>query len=127
MDIQLRNHGGMPKRGPHQLGQRRPPQEWVRTFIKEWRIYRGLTVEELAEKAGMSVGNLSAIENRRQGYSADSLGRLAVALKTTAGALLTVNPTGDAANFWQLWERATAADRETLTIMAERLIKKREH
>lgn len=71
----------------------------------------------------MSTGNLSALENRRQGYSAEGLEKLAHALKTTPGALLTVNPlqTG-AGEFWDIWDRASAEDRETLQIMAERLV-----
>lgn len=85
-----------------------------------------MTVEQLADAAEMSTGNLSAIENRRQGYSPESLERLAHALKTTPGALLTVNPmdetTGD---FWPLWERASPEARETLRIMAGRLIGER--
>ena len=82
-----------------------------------------MTVEELAAAADMSTGNISAIENGRQGYSAEGLEKLAHALKTTTGALLTVNPlAGGTGEFWALWERANAKDRETLTIMAERLI-----
>lgn len=92
-------------------------------FIKAWRIFRWVTVEQLAELAGMSTGNLSALENRRRGYSSEGLERIAAALRTTTGALLTVNPldetTGD---FWTLWERSSPASRETLRLMAERLI-----
>lgn len=82
-----------------------------------------MTVEELAEAAGMSTGNISALENRRQGYSDDGLRKLAAALKTTPEALLGVDPlsegTGD---FWPLWERANAKDRQFLTDMAGRLV-----
>ena len=82
-----------------------------------------MTVEELSEAAGMSTGNLSALENRRQGYSDSGLERLAKALKTTTSALLTVDPSsGATGDFWALWERASPKDRETLTIMAGRLI-----
>lgn len=82
-----------------------------------------MTVEELAEAAEMSTGNLSALENRRQGHSDAGLNRLAKALKTTPGALLNVNPSSEeAGDFWALWERASPKDRQTLTIMAERLV-----
>jgi transcriptional regulator with XRE-family HTH domain len=82
-----------------------------------------MTVEELAEASDMSTGNISAIENRRQGYSEEGLDKLARALETTRGALLTVNPLeGGVGEFWPLWERASPKDKETLTIMAERLI-----
>lgn len=113
----------MPKRGPHKPKGTKPTPEYRRHFIKEWRLFRDMTVDELAEAAGMSNGNLSALENRKQGHSDAGLANLARALGTTAGALLNVNPldpnTGD---FWRLWERATKKDRDTLTIMAERLV-----
>lgn len=86
-------------------------------------MFRKLTVEELSEATGMSTGNISGIENRRQGYSAEGLEKLAKALKTTPSALLGVNPLADGADsFWMLWEKASPADRETLKIMANRLI-----
>ena len=84
---------GMPKRGPHRPAVEKPkPVLTAPIFLKEWRIFRTMTVEELAVAAKMSTGNISAIENRRQGYSHDGLNKLARALKTTTGALLSVNP-----------------------------------
>lgn len=115
----------MPRRGPRRLGQPSAPRQWVRTFVREWRVYRDLTIEELAAAAGMSIGNLSGLENRRSGYSPEGLERLAKALRTTPGALLTVNPQEPGGRFWELWEAAGPQERETLTIMAERLVKTR--
>jgi transcriptional regulator with XRE-family HTH domain len=113
----------MPKSGPHRPRAKSPPAQWSRTFIKEWRIFRNLTVEKLSEATGMSTGNISALENRRQGYSAEGLEKLSKALKTTPAALLGVNPLADGADsFWLLWEKASPKDRETLTIMAGRLV-----
>lgn len=71
----------------------------------------------------MSTGNISAIENRRQGYSTEGLEKLAHALKTTSGALLEINPLDETTGrFWPLWDQASPENRETLRIMAERLI-----
>lgn len=71
----------------------------------------------------MSTGNISALENRRQGYSAEGLEKLAKSLRTTVAALLGVNPLeAGTDSFWPLWERASPKDRETLKIMAERLV-----
>lgn len=71
----------------------------------------------------MSTGNISALENRRQGYSGEGLEKLSNALKTTPAALLGVNPLADGSDsFWLLWEKASPQDRETLKIMAGRLI-----
>ncbi len=82
-----------------------------------------MTVDQLAEATGLSTGNISALENHRQGYSAQGLEKLAAALKATPSALLGINPLAEGAgSFWQLWERAKPEDRETLRIMAERLV-----
>lgn len=71
----------------------------------------------------MSTGNISALENRRQGYSEEGLERLAKALKTSPGDLLNINPMAEGVeHFWPLWEKASPKDRETLTIMAGRLV-----
>lgn len=41
------------------------------TFFKEWRKKRGMTLEQAAEEAGMTAGNLSAMERGAQGYTQD--------------------------------------------------------
>ena len=110
------------KHGPHRP-KPKPPRV-PHHNIKNWRIYRGMTVEQLAEATGMSTGNISALENGRQGYSEVGLKTLADALCTTPAQLLEVNPLLDQGTqaFWPLWEKASPNDRETLTIMAKRLI-----
>jgi transcriptional regulator with XRE-family HTH domain len=111
----------MAKSGPHR-NSKKPLILKGAHFIKEWRIYRDMTVAQLAEAAGMSTGNVSALENRRQGYSPEGLEKLAKALRTTATALLEVNPLeDDIGSFWPLWQRATKEDRNMLRSMAERL------
>lgn len=92
--------------------------------MKQWRLFREMTVEGLAEAAGMSTGNISAIENRRQGYSDESLAALAAALKTTPGALLTVNPEdGATGDFWHLWDQATDSQRGQLAEIARTIVR----
>jgi transcriptional regulator with XRE-family HTH domain len=66
----------------------------TRTFIREWREYRGLTVSPLAEKASMSDSRLSMLERGEKSYTHGSLEVLATALKTDAAALVTLNPSG---------------------------------
>ncbi len=48
-----------------------------RTYIKEWRKYRGMTQEQLAEAAGMVVSNVSQLEQGRSG-------RLAIVARSNA-------------------------------------------
>lgn len=86
-------------------------------------MFRDLTVEQLADATGMSTGNISALENRRQGYSAEGLEKLSKALKTTPSAILGVNPLADGSeSFWLLWERATPKDRETVTVTLRHMV-----
>jgi transcriptional regulator with XRE-family HTH domain len=113
----------MPKSGPHRKLQKRQPRQWGKNSVKSWRVFRNLTVEQLSDLTGLSTGNISAIENRRQGYSDESLEKLAHALRTTPGALLDVDPMADGEDsFWAMWDKVGDTDRETLRLMASRLV-----
>lgn len=69
---------------------KRPLQR--RTYIKEWRKHRGLTLVQLAERTGMTDAGLSMLENGRRGYTQESLETIAAALQTEPAALLTLDP-----------------------------------
>jgi len=57
--------------------------------IKTLRIEKGLTLPGLAEKAGISKGSLSQLENEEESNpSLDTLNKLAKALETTLATLL---------------------------------------
>jgi len=51
-----------------------------RIFLKQWREFRGLTQEQLADRVGWSVGNVSQLERGLQGYSQEGLEAFAEAL-----------------------------------------------
>ncbi len=74
----------------------RPPH-----FIKQWRKYRGLTQQRLAERVEMAVPSISQLETGKQGYSQDTLERLADALNCQPGELLMRDPLRDDAP-WSL-------------------------
>lgn len=99
------------------------PQQFRRHFIKEWRNFRGLTQEQLAERAGMTANNLSQLENFRQRYSGDGLDRLAEALNCEPGQLLMVNPSKDDA-IWSLWEKAKPGERQQIVAVAKAIMGK---
>ncbi len=100
-----------------QKSPRRPPH-----FVKEWRKFRGLTQEQLAERAGMSPNNISQLENNRQRYSADGLDRLAAALNCDPAHLLLVDPSKEDA-IWPIWERANQVERVRIVAVAKALMK----
>jgi transcriptional regulator with XRE-family HTH domain len=93
-----------------------------RIFLKQWREYRDLTQEQLAERVGWSVGNVSQLERGLQGYSQEGLEALADALNCDPGQLLTVDPTGDDA-IWSIWERAKPAERTMIVNVAKTIVK----
>jgi len=100
----------------------RPKPRWRRLFLKEWRQYRGLTQEQLAERTGMSVGNISQLERGLQGYSAEGLESLADALRCEPGHLLIVDPTKDDA-IWSIWEKAGEGERRQIVEHAKVIVR----
>lgn len=93
-----------------------PP--WRKLFVKQWREFRNLTQEQLAERAGMSVGNISQLERGLQGYSMQGLEALSQALNCEPGHLFMVDPTRDEA-IWSIWERAGEAERKQIVELAK--------
>jgi len=56
--------------------------------VKEWRERRGLTQEQLAEKAGISRGFLARLETARHDPKLSTLEKIAKALKVDIAKLL---------------------------------------
>lgn len=69
------------------------PARRRRHFIKEWRVFRGLSQQALADKLGTTKTSISRIEDLKQGYTQDFLEACADALGTHVGTLLTRAPT----------------------------------
>lgn len=67
----------------------------VKHNIKQWRKYRGLTLEELGVKSGLTGSLISQIELGRSRYSQKSLESMASALECTTGQLLDIDPLAD--------------------------------
>jgi transcriptional regulator with XRE-family HTH domain len=74
------------------------------TFIRQWRKHRGLTLERLADRVEMSVGNLSQIERGTYAYNQDTLEALAYALDCEPADLLVRNPADPDAP-WSIWDQ----------------------
>jgi hypothetical protein len=69
----------------------------------------------------MSAGNVSAIENRKQGFSSEGLEKLADALEITWGMLLDIDPSKEPA-MWALWQHATPEQRANIAAVAKALV-----
>jgi transcriptional regulator with XRE-family HTH domain len=92
------------------------------TFVRQFRHDRGLTLERLADRVGMTHASLSRLERGLQPYSQGLLERLAVALGTDAASLLIRDPT-DPEGIWSVWDRASPGERRQLIEIAKTLLK----
>ena len=75
---------------------------YTKTYIKEWREFRGLSLRRLADRIEMtgpaesiSYASIGRIENGVQPYSQPVIEALADALQCSVSDLLTVDPTKD--------------------------------
>jgi transcriptional regulator with XRE-family HTH domain len=60
----------------------------MRNRVREFREMRGWTLEQLAEKSGLSVSQISKLERNKRGWSVTSLDKIATALGVQVGELL---------------------------------------
>jgi antitoxin component HigA of HigAB toxin-antitoxin module len=73
----------------------RYPADVVRTIVagstplRAWRDHRGLTLQALADAAGLSKPYVSQIESGKRAGTAATLQKLAAALSVPVGALMT--------------------------------------
>lgn len=107
----------MPKRIAFQK-----PRNRRRTFFKEWREFRELSQQQLADRLDTSVPSISRIENGTQPYTQDVLEALAEALRTDPASLLMRNPS-DPEAIWSLWDSAKPAERKMIVDIARTVTK----
>jgi transcriptional regulator with XRE-family HTH domain len=86
--------------------------------IREWRKYRGLTQEQLAERIGIARSYLTKIERGSRRYDQPFLEAAAEALRCEPADLIRIDPTAPD-GFWSLWEQLTVPER----VQAEAVIR----
>lgn len=97
-------------------------RQFRKTYIRQWREYRTLTLEQLAERVEMTASYLSMLERGQRGYTQDTLEALAEALQTDAASLLMRDPTDDEA-VWSIWEIAKPGERKMIVDIAKTITK----
>lgn len=92
-------------------------------FLREWRTFRKMTQEQLAEKVGTNPNMIQYLETGERGLSAKWLRRLAPALKTTPGMLLDHDPHQLDSDVIDIWAHAGTRERRQLSEIAKTLIR----
>lgn len=96
-------------------------KQYRRTYLREWRKFRGLTLEQLAARIEATPSSLSLLERGQSAYTQGTLEALALALGTDAGSLLTVNPEKEGAviDITDLLRKAGPDDMEAIIGFAQ--------
>ena len=87
--------------------------------IQSCRVKRGMTQEQLAERAGLSVSHIRQIELGLKGVSLAALYRIAEPLDTSAQALLTNKKLGEMVHLQALFTGCTAWERDVIADVIE--------
>lgn len=81
------------------------------TFIRDWRKYRGISQDRLAEVIGLTQATVARIERGDIAYTQPVLEAMAEALKCLPGDLITRNPT-DRIGIQEVWDQIPEANRD---------------
>lgn len=107
---------------PRRIALQKPARR-RRTFIKQWREYRGYSQEKLADMLGTSGSMISRIEKGQVAYTQDVLEALAEALSTEPASLLMRNPQ-DPEAIWSIWDSAQEGERRMIIDIAKTITAK---
>lgn len=83
----------------------------VRHYIRQWRKHRGLTLESLAERIGMTHQNLGKIERGLVPYNQVLLESLATELRCAPADLIMRDPSAPN-DLWSIWDQLPLEQRE---------------
>jgi transcriptional regulator with XRE-family HTH domain len=92
-------------------------------YLRDWRAYRKLTQQELADAVGTNANMIQYLESGERGLSAKWLRRLAPVLDTTPGMILDHNPNELDSDVVDIWATASARQKRQLSDVARALVK----
>lgn len=98
------------------------PKARRRTYIRQWREYRGYSQDKLGAMLDTSGSMISRIENGNTPYTQDVLEALAEALMTDPASLLMRDPTNPEA-LWSIWDRAQEGQKKMIEEVARTIVK----
>jgi transcriptional regulator with XRE-family HTH domain len=88
-------------------------------YIRDWRRFRGMTLEGLADRTGLSAAVISRIERGDQRYNQDALEAIALALSCKVSDLISRSPAED--NVHSIIDDIPPAARQSFVAMIEAL------
>ncbi|WP_165778479.1 helix-turn-helix domain-containing protein [Mesorhizobium wenxiniae] len=94
-----------------------------RHFVKQWRKFKKLTQEQLAERIGVTPGAISQLELGRVNYTQPMLEALAEEFGCKPGDILNVDPTHEGV-LWSIWENLDLPTRNQVVEIARTFQKK---
>lgn len=97
----------------HELEYIRDMDEKRPHYLREWRLFRKMTQEQLAEAVGTSKSQISELERFNLQLSPKWLRRLAPILGVQQGHILDHDPDDLDSDIIDIWARIPERDRET--------------
>lgn len=94
-----------------------------KTFLRQWRVKRQLTLERAAERFQMSAAQLSRIETGESPYTQDFLELAAYAYRVDVPSLLMRDPS-DPDGIWSIWEQASPSERRMVVELARTALRR---
>lgn len=96
------------------------PMAAHRHFIRQWRKFRGLTQEQLADRIGISRPQLSKVEKGARKYDQAFLEAAAEELRCDVADLLVRDPTAPE-GIWSIWDTLNPVERAQVVEVAKAL------
>jgi transcriptional regulator with XRE-family HTH domain len=90
------------------------------TLIRQFRKKKGWTLEQLADRLGMSASAISYLERGQSAYQQETLEAIAGALGTSVASLLGRDPTLDEA-MASIWDEASEEEKRQIIEVAKAL------
>jgi len=95
----------------------------ARHFLRQWRKFRGYTLEQVAERVGMTHQNLGKIERGKVPYNETLLDILSDIYRADKGSLIMRDPTMPDA-FWSIYDQLTPPERLRLVQTATEVMRR---
>ncbi len=102
----------------------RGEQKRRKTYLREWREFRELTLEQACSRFDMSPAQLSRIETGKSPYTQDFLELAAHAYQTDVASLLMRDPS-DPEAIWTLWDNARPGERQQIEDVVRALVRRK--